>query len=131
MFYDLLGDIGLSGQRSLKKPCMVKCFVRYFKTVCRRLPVVLPHQLVMKMPLISDSEIKQFWDHLSACNSPLAKVSENKTHYPLWIWGDEAQFRESGEEVLLITLGSILDRRTYSVEACFPVCILRSEAVLA
>ena len=99
--------------------------------MCRKLPVGLPNQLVLKMPHISDSEIKEFWDHLSACNSPLAKVSENKTHYPLWIWGDEAQFRESGEEVLLITLGSILDRRTYTVEACYPVCVLRSEASLA
>ena len=74
----------------------------------------------MKMPLISDSEIKEYWDHLSACNSPLAKVSETKTHYPLWIWGDEAQYRESGDEVLLISLGAVLDQRKYSVEACFP-----------
>jgi len=84
----------------------------------------------MKMPLISDSEIKEYWDHLSACNSPLAKVSETKTHYPLWIWGDEAQYRESGDEVLLISLGAVLDQRKYSVEACFPICVVRTEASL-
>ena len=96
----------------------------------RKIPLVLPHDLVMKMPLISDSEIKEYWDHLSACNSPLAKVSETKTHYPLWIWGDEAQYRESGDEVLLISLGAVLDQRKYSVEACFPICVVRTEASL-
>lgn len=90
--------------------------------------MVMPHTAVMSMPVIEEREIRGFWEHLSACKSPLANISPDKNHYPLWIWGDEAQYRENGDEVLLITLGAVLDPRKYSVEACYPICILRSEA---
>lgn len=90
--------------------------------------MVMPHNVVTNMPIIEESEIRGFWEHLSACKSPLANISPDKNHYPLWIWGDEAQYRVNGDEVLLITLGAVLDPRKYSVEACYPICILRSEA---
>ena len=72
-------------------------------------------------------QVKSFWQHLSDCGSPLAGMSDDGSHIPLYIWGDEAQYRDSGEEILVLTLGSILDGRRYSVESCYPMCILRTE----
>lgn len=82
------------------------------------------------LPSIPKSKIKEFWDHLSGVNSPLAEISPGKGHYPLWLWGDECQYRESGEEVMLIAMGGILDHRKHSIEACYPLSITRSETGL-
>ena len=90
--------------------------------------MVLPQNLVERLPYIGGSEIRKYWDHLSNSGSPLAMISPGKNHYPLWIWGDEAQYRENGDEVLLICCGAILDKRSYSIESCYPLCICRSEA---
>ncbi|CAL1145496.1 unnamed protein product [Cladocopium goreaui] len=93
----------------------------------RNLPVVMPHDLVDLLPHIDESEIKHYWDHLSKVNSPLAKISPEKNHYPLWIWGDEAQYRENGDEIMLICIGAVLDNRKHSIESCYPLSICRSE----
>jgi hypothetical protein len=95
---------------------------------CRNLPVVMPHDLVDLLPHIDESEIKHYWDHLSKVNSPLAKISPEKNHYPLWIWGDEAQYRENGDEIMLICIGAVLDNRKHSIESCYPLSICRSDA---
>lgn len=92
-----------------------------------KLPVVLPHNLVDLLPPIDESAIKEYWDHLSKYNSPLAKISPDKNHYALWIWGDEAQFRENGDEIMLISMGAVLDNRKHSIESCYPLSICRSE----
>ena len=96
----------------------------------RRLPVAMPHNVVPILPSLPSSEIKSFWDHLSNANSPLAEISPGKNHYPIWLWGDECQYRESGEEVMLIAMGGVLDNRKHSIEACYPLSITRSEARL-
>lgn len=97
---------------------------------CRKMPIVLPRTVVPLLPSVDGQEVVQYWSHLSAMGNPLAKISPLKNHIPLWIWGDEAQFRENGDEVLLIAIGSVLDQRKYSVEACYPLSICRSESAL-
>ncbi len=96
---------------------------------CRKHPIVLPHKLVCEQcwPAICEDDVKQFWHHLALHRSPLAEISPNQDHIPLWIWGDEAQYRENGDQVLLICMGSILDKRKFSIEACYPLSLCRSE----
>ena len=93
----------------------------------RKLPIVFPHNLVSRLPVIDMANIAQYWSHLKDRKSPLASISPDGSHYPLWLWGDEAQFRESGEEIQLIAMGAVLDTRKHSLETCFPLSICRSE----
>lgn len=73
--------------------------------------------------------MRQYWQHLSDRQSPLAKISPEKDHVPLWLWGDEAQFRKgSGEDILLLCMGSVLHKETYSVASCYPLTICRSDS---
>ena len=88
----------------------------------------MPHNLVDLLPNVCKSEIKRYWDHLSKVNSPLAKISPEMDHYPIWIWGDEAQYRENGDEIMLICIGAVLDNRKHSIESCYPLSICRSDA---
>ena len=92
----------------------------------RKLPIVLPENVVERLPPIDAADINHFWQHIRNSGSPLKDISPGH-HYPLWIWGDEAQYRENGDEVMLITLGSILDKRKHSVESCYPLSICRSD----
>lgn len=79
-------------------------------------------------PATCEDDIKKFWHHLALHQSPLAEISPNKDHIPLWIWGDEAQYRENGDQVMLMCLGNILDKRKFSIEACYPLSLRRSDA---
>ena len=88
---------------------------------------MFPHNLVERLPKISPDEISQYWSHLRDRKSPLASISPDGCHYPLWLWGDEAQFRESGDEIQLIAMGAVLDSRKHSLETCFPLSICRTE----
>ena len=92
--------------------------------------MVLPHKLVCEpcWPTVDEDDIKKYWDHLKEHKSPLASISPDRNHVPLWIWGDEAQYRESGDEILLICMGSICDTRKFSVETCYPLSICRSDS---
>lgn len=99
--------------------------------VVRKHPVIMPHKLVCEpcWPSVTDGDVQQYWNHLSDHGSPLATLSPNKKHVPLWLWGDEAQFRENGDEILLICMGLAIDNRKYSVESCYPLSVCRSESL--
>ena len=96
----------------------------------RKLPVVLPHKIVGQSfwPRIASHDIKQYWDHLKKVGSPLASVSPQGNHIPCWIWGDEAQWRENGDEICLICMGCCIDHRKFSVQSCFPISLCRSDS---
>lgn len=96
----------------------------------RKLPVVLPHNIVGNRfwPRIPDEDIKHYWSHLRAVGSPLAGVSPQGNHIPLWIWGDGAQWRENGDEIYLICIGCCIDKRKFSVESCYPISLCKSDS---
>lgn len=98
----------------------------------RKHPIILPETVVREphWPSIDQAAIIEYWDNLKNRNSPLAEISPDKTHIPLWIWGDECQFRENGDELLVICIGSILDPRKFSIDCCYPLALCRSEACL-
>ena len=104
-----------------------------FLFFARKHPIVLPHKLAChpSWPMVANADVKKYWEHLAAQNSPLASISPNQDHVPLWLWGDEAQYRKgSGDEILLVCLGSVLHTEKFSVASCYPLSLCRSEAGL-
>jgi len=89
----------------------------------RKMPIVMPHKLVCEpeWPSADQDDVRQYWEHLEKHASPIAELSPTKCHVPLWIWGDECQFRENG-------CGYVLDKRKFSIECCYPLALCRSEA---
>ena len=91
--------------------------------------MVLPHKLVSekcwRIPDVAD--VKAYWENLEKHKSPLAGISPDHSHVPLWIWGDECQFREGGDELLLICMGCVVDERKFSIEVCYPLALCRTD----
>ena len=50
---------------------------------------------------------------------------------PLYIWGDDCVFNESNEKLIAIVLGHALDPRTFSIEVCWPIFVLREVPFLS
>ena len=99
----------------------------------RKHPMVLPEKLVChpSWPAVDAGAVRAYWQHLAQCKSPLANLSPSQNHVPVWLWGDEAQFRKgSGDNVLLLCMGAVLDTRKFSVECCYPLTLCRSDAFL-
>ena len=99
----------------------------------RKHPIVLPHKLVShcSWPTVDAGDVKQYWQHLAARGSPLSQLSPDQDHIPVWLWGDEAQYRKgSQDEILLLCMGSVLHPEKFSVASCFPLTICRSDSSL-
>ena len=97
----------------------------------RKHPIVLPHKLVShcSWPTVDAGDVKQYWQHLTARGSPLSQLSPDQDHIPVWLWGDEAQYRKgSQDEILLLCMGSVLHPEKFSVASCFPLTICRSDS---
>lgn len=97
---------------------------------CRKHPIVLPHNVVGDWPEIREDDIRQYWNHLAQRGSPLANISPERNHIPIWLWGDECEFRENGEEITVIAFGCAIDSRKYSAESCYPLCLCRTETFM-
>ena len=103
----------------------------------RRFPVILPHELLPWLmrngafPRISCSDLSNYWDHISARRIPVGEVvsdeMKNKCH-PLYIWGDDAQYNEQHEKLIVVVLGHVLDPNTYSIQCCWPLFCIREAA---
>lgn len=96
--------------------------------VHRKHPIVLPHNVVLDWPEINMDDVRQYWNHLTQRGSPLADISPTGEHIPIWLWGDECEFRESGEQILVLVMGLVTDPRTFSAECCYPLCLCRSDS---
>lgn len=121
----LCWDLGCTWAKSFKE---VDSF--WVAAAVRKHPIILPHKLVCEScwPTVPEADVTSYWNHLSEHGSPLANISPGKNHIPLWLWGDEAQYRENGDEILLIAMGCIIDQRKFSVESCYPLAICRSDS---
>ena len=97
--------------------------------LARNMPVILPDQLFGWMtragiwPKMEEANIRAYWNHLRNVRSPLATMSDG-THIPLYLWGDGAQFTESGQSMMVFACGFILDENRSNV---FPLWMCREE----
>ena len=96
----------------------------------RRLPVILPHELVPWLvrnglwPNISHEDLEAYWKNMERWSGTTAPC-DPKRCAPLFIWGDDCVFNESNEKLIVIVIGHALDPRTFSIEVCWPVFVLR------
>ena len=94
------------------------------------MPVILPHQLFPWMlrsgiwPELEDDSLNAYWAHLNDVGSPLAGMSDG-SHIPVYLWGDGAQYTESGESILVFSCGIVIDGNHTNV---FPLFLCREES---
>ena len=69
--------------------------------------VLLPWLLSHKVFEVKPEAIKDYWDHMRSTGSPIAQMSPEGDHLPLYVWGDGAQYTESGESMLVFTFGLV------------------------
>ena len=75
---------------------------------------------------ISPEALSEYWGHAREHGQKWARDVPKNTH-PVYIWADDAQYNERGSKLVIITLGHVLDERTDSTRACFPIACLRHE----
>lgn len=53
------------------------------------------------------------------------------TCHPLFMWGDDAEFNESHEKLIVCVLGHALSEETFSVRCVFPLWTIRNVSWLS
>lgn len=92
------------------------------------MPLLLPSKLFPWMiqhgifPEISTDLVANYWRHLVAVGSPLRHMSPNKDHIPMYVWGDGAQYTESGESMMVFSCGIVIDPKRTNI---FPLFLCR------
>ena len=102
---------------------------------CRNMPVLLPSELFPWMmgcgiwpeDAACPERTKKYWQHLKDVGSPLANMSPEGDHIPIYLWGDGAQFTESGQSVLVLACGLVMDDKRTNI---FPLFLCREGAWL-
>lgn len=93
------------------------------------MPVIVPHKLFPWMmrrgiwPKLDAASTECYWKHLKDVGSPLGGMSDG-SHIPMYLWGDGAQFTESGESITAFTCGFVLDEERSHT---FPLFLCRDE----
>ena len=104
------------------------------RTLARRLPVVLPHRLVewlVELDLMhhSDREGKgRYWKHLASRLSWAKEHVEDYglCHEPIYLWGDDAQYNERLDKLVVVSMGFVLDKRP-AAESVYPLFCYRCD----
>ncbi len=92
--------------------------------------MILPHDLLPWLqrngafPTVSTANISEYWDYQKRWRS-IPESVDVKTCHPLYLWADDAQFNEQYEKIICIVAGHILDERSFSIETCWPLFVLR------
>lgn len=92
------------------------------------MPLLLPSKLFPWMiqhgifPKISTDLVANYWRHLEAVGSPLRDMSPNHDHIPMYVWGDGAQYTESGESMMVFSCGIVIDPKRTNI---FPLFLCR------
>lgn len=96
----------------------------------RQMPVILPHRLFPWMmqagfwPKLGENSIRQYWQHLKDVGSPLSSMSDDGCHIPLYLWGDVAQYTESGESMSAFCCGIVVDDNRSNI---FPLFLCKED----
>ena len=98
----------------------------------RNMPLLLPHELypwmmdcgIWPRDASSASRTPQYWQHLRYVKSPVAEMSPGCDHVPLYLWGDGAQYTESGQSIMVLSCGLVMDDMRTNI---FPLCLCRED----
>ncbi|CAE7910895.1 unnamed protein product, partial [Symbiodinium necroappetens] len=107
----------------LEVPVMVKV-----KMTKKKLPVVLPHQLLPWLvengflPVDDDAchEVASYWSHARSVG--LAASGQTDAHIPLYLWGDDAQFTQTHQDKLVaVAFGRVLETCKNALRTVWPL----------
>ena len=95
--------------------------------------MVLPHELLPWLkrnnafPQVFAAELSKYWHHFQSLGIDWAAASKDleETLHPVYLWGDDVQYNESYEKLIVICMGHCLDKRTFSLETCWPIITIR------
>lgn len=95
--------------------------------------MVLPHELLPWLkrnnafPKVSAAVLSQYWHHFQNLKIDWAAASKGleETLHPVFLWGDDVQYNESYEKLIVVCIGHCLDKRTFSLETCWPIFTIR------
>ena len=108
-----------------------------FPQTIRKFPVILPHQLFPwlmrsgawpKDDDVGPSKLAHYWHHFEGRASWKAPQGLERDLHPIYIWGDDVQFTENHEKLIVVLVGHVLDRRTYSCSSCWPLFTIREDS---
>ena len=103
---------------------------------CRKMPVILPHELVpelAKKGMLADVNIKEFWEHAEATGVEWGQAHPamgSKAHRPMGLYGDDAQFNQHQDKLVIVTLHDILATSKHSMSSAWPLFVLRDATCL-
>jgi hypothetical protein len=112
--------------------CGMLLYAALFFGVCRMMPVILPSELLPWMmrcgiwPVTAADRTQQYWKHLRDVGSPVAGMSSGD-HVPIYLWGDAAQFTESGQSMMVLACGLVMDDDRSNI---FPLFLCREDIQL-
>ena len=72
----------------------------------------------------SSTRTQQYWQHLRDVKSPVAGMSQSGDHVPIYLWGDGAQYTESGQSIMVLACGLVMDDERTNI---FPLCLCRED----
>ena len=96
------------------------------------MPIILPHELMGYLKTnnvlknFDMDDVAAYWRHAGKYMS-WAKNHWGTTanHLPAFLYGDDAQFDEAHNKLLVVSLGFLLDGRRSSMETHHPLFVLR------
>lgn len=146
-FYQIWFDVFICDSSSVTSPA-TSIMISTYSDDCRlpnwfssprKFPVILPHEvfpwLVRHGAWPSDddagpSSLEQYWNHFLGKVSWQAPPGLERDLHPIYLWGDDVQFNEHHEKLIVVLAGHVLDRRSYSKSSCWPLFTIREAAWL-
>ena len=118
--------------------CVCVC-ERVCRCVCasgmlRKLPVVLPHELINwlvekdAMPEIRTQDTAYYWQHMAQHADWAKPCKDWRETHPLFLWGDDAVYNKQRDKVVAVALGFVLDERKSSLHTLFPLFTYKFES---
>lgn len=99
------------------------------------MPVVLPHELVPELArkgLLPAADVDKFWTHAASTGVDWGREHPaTHRHRPMGLYGDDCQFDENQNALVVVTLNDILSEATHSMASTWPLFVLRDAYWLA
>ena len=104
----------------------------YLISLIRKFPVCLPHELFpwlvrnnawVQHEDVNPGRLSEYWEHFNG-KVPWAAPKGVDVH-PIYLWGDDVQYNQSHEKLIVVVAGHVLDRRTYSLATTWPLFCIR------
>ena len=125
---------GSRDMRAVKTDWFCACVYIYISSMLRKLPVILPHELIKwlvekdLMPEIRAQDTAYYWQHMAQHAEWAKPCKDWRETHPLFLWGDDAVYNKQRDKVVAVALGFVLDDRKSSLHTLFPLFTYKFES---